>query len=89
MITGMRVCGFIWMTFFVVWMVAALNTKRAAERVNWRRGLAYGIPVVLGYYLMFSSRIDIAWLQYRLLPRSEALDLLGILITLAGMGIAF
>jgi hypothetical protein len=75
MLSGWRVCAYLWMTFFVLWMGAALFTKRAAVRISWQRGLRYGIPVVAGYYLMFSMKLDIAWLQYRLLPRSEALDI--------------
>ena len=85
MITGWRVCAYLWLTFFVLWMVAALFTKRPVERVNWQRGLRYGIPVVIGFYLMFSMKLDISWLQHRILPRSEALDISAILITIVGM----
>jgi protein-S-isoprenylcysteine O-methyltransferase len=66
-------------------MVAALFTKRPVERVNWQHGLRYGIPVVIGFYLMFSMKLDILWLQHRILPRSEALDISAILITIVGM----
>lgn len=89
MITGMRICSFLWMIFFVVWMVAALNTKRAQERISPRRVLKYGIFVILGYSLMFSSALKIPWLQRRLFERSEILDWIGIAITVAGIGFAF
>ena len=85
MITGWRVCSYLWLIFFVLWMVAALFTKRSLERISWQRGLRYGIPVVIGYYLMFSLKLDIPWLQLRILPRSDALDMTAILITIAGM----
>jgi protein-S-isoprenylcysteine O-methyltransferase Ste14 len=85
MITGMRVCSYLWLTFFGLWMVAALFTKRSVERISWQRGLRYGIPVVIGYYLMFSSELDIPWLQHRFLPRSEALDICAIVVTITGM----
>ena len=85
MITGMRVCSFLWLTFFVLWMVAALFTKQSVERISWQRGLRYGIPVVIGYTLMFSMRLDIPWLQYRIWPRSEPLDVAAILLTITGM----
>ena len=74
MITGWRLCSYLWLTFFVLWMVAAVFTKRSAVRISWQRGLRYGIPVVLGYYLMFSLKIDIPWLQHRLFQRSESPD---------------
>jgi len=85
MITGWRVCSYLWLTFFVLWMIAALFTKRSVERISWQRGLRYGIPVVIGYYLMFSLKLDIPWLRDRILPRSESLDIAAILITIAGM----
>jgi protein-S-isoprenylcysteine O-methyltransferase len=85
MITGMRVCAYLWMTFFVLWMVAALFTKRSVERISWQRGLRYGIPVVIGYYLMFSLKVDVPWLQYRILPQSDTLDVSAIIITITGM----
>jgi protein-S-isoprenylcysteine O-methyltransferase Ste14 len=83
MITGMRNCSFLWMTFFVLWMGAALFTKRPEERISWRRTLYYAIPVEL-YYLMFSLRFDIAWLQHRLFQRTDVLDWTAIVITVAG-----
>ena len=85
MITGWRVCSYLWLTFFVLWMVAAVFTKRSAVRISWQRGLRYGIPVVLGYYLMFSLKIDLPWLQHRLFERSESLDISAIVVTIAGM----
>lgn len=88
MITGMRVCSFLWMTFLVFWMAAALFTKRSGERIGLGRALLYGIPVVLGYYLMFSLHFNIPWLQQRLFRRTETLDLVAILITAAGMAVA-
>ena len=83
--TGWRACSYLWLTFFVLWMVAALFTKRSVERISWQRGLRYGIPVVLGCYLMFSLKIDVPWLQHRLFSRSDSLDITAILITITGM----
>jgi len=88
MINGMQVCDYLWLTFFVVWMLAALRTKRAAERVDWRRRLYYSIPVVLAYYCMFSMDLDILWLQKRILPKTPELAVAAIVITLAGMAFA-
>jgi protein-S-isoprenylcysteine O-methyltransferase Ste14 len=85
MITATQICSYLWLTFFLLWMSAAFFTKRTAERISWQRGLRYGIPVVIGYYLMFSLKTRVPWLQYRLLPSSEALDLVAIVITIAGM----
>ncbi len=89
MITGMRICSYLWLLFFVVWMIAALNTKRTQERISPGRVLRYGIFVILGYSLMFSSAFNTPWLQYRLFPRSVALDSIAVCITVAGIAFAF
>jgi len=81
----MRVCSNLWLVFFLSWMLAALRTKRTVERVNWRRGLYYGLPVVLGFYLMFSKNIDVSWLNRRILPHSQELAIAAIVVTVAGL----
>jgi hypothetical protein len=59
MIHGMRICSYLWLAFFALWIVAGLRTKRAVERVDWANRIYYNIPVVLGMYLMF--RFDTTW----------------------------
>ena len=89
MINGMQICSYLWLTFFALWMLAALSTKRAAEKVDWGRRLYYGIPVVLAYYCMFSMDLDIPWLQKRILPKTPELAISAIVITILGMALAF
>jgi protein-S-isoprenylcysteine O-methyltransferase Ste14 len=85
MIDAMRVCSKLWLVFFALWMLAALRTKPTLERVSWRRALYYGIPAVLGYYLMFSRNLNIPWLQHWFVPRTPAVAIIAIVITLAGL----
>jgi protein-S-isoprenylcysteine O-methyltransferase Ste14 len=88
MINGMRVCSYLWLIFYALWMAAALGTKRAVTRVDWGSRLNYYVPVVLGYYLMFGFDYDVAWLQYRFIPRTQAMAITAIVVTLAGMAFA-
>jgi protein-S-isoprenylcysteine O-methyltransferase Ste14 len=88
MINGMQICDYLWLTFFILWILAALSTKRAAETVDWGRRLYYGIPVVLAYYCMFSMDLDIPWLQKRVLPKTPELAIVTIVITIVGMALA-
>lgn len=84
----MQICGYIWLTFWVLWLLAALRTKRAAEKVDLTRRLYYTIPVLLGYYCMFSTGISIPWLQKRILPRTPELAIAAIAITVTGLAFA-
>ena len=88
-INGMQVCSSLWLAFFVVWMIAALRTKRAIERVSLLRRVYYTIPVVLGFCCMFSFDFEILGLQHRFLPRTTAMALSAIVITAAGLAFAF
>jgi protein-S-isoprenylcysteine O-methyltransferase Ste14 len=88
MINGKQICSDLWLAFFVLWMLAALQTKRAARSADLGRRLAYGIPVVLGFSLMFSDRRQIPWLNMRILPRTQELAIAAIALTLAGMAFA-
>ena len=88
MINAKLICDDLWMAFFVVWMLAALRTKRSAQSADWGRRLTYGIPVVLGFSLMFSDRWPAPWLDRRVLPRTQELAIAAIALTLAGMALA-
>ena len=85
---AMQICGDIWLAFFAGWMLAAFWTKRGAERVTSRRQMYYAIPVVLGFTLLLSSRLEIEWLNLRFVPRSAPVQVAGLAITVAGMAFA-
>jgi protein-S-isoprenylcysteine O-methyltransferase Ste14 len=85
---AIEICGDLWLVWFAGWMVASLWTKRAAEHVDLMRQLSYGVPVVLGFGLLFSNRISLAWLSVRLLPHSAVKDLAGVVLTIAGLSFA-
>ena len=88
MINGMQLCSNLWLVFFAVWILAAIGTKRAARRVDWARQISYAVPVVSGFTLLLSSRVEIAVLNRRILPRTEALAIIGIVMTAVGMAFA-
>ena len=83
-----EICGSLWMLFFAGWMLAGLWTKRSAQRVDFGRQMSYAVPVLLGFALLFSKGISLRWLNLRLLPPSEATDISGIALTVAGMAFA-
>ena len=85
---SMQICSDLWLAFWVFWLLAALRTKRATERVDWVQRFYYTLPVAMAYYLMFFMDIDVPWLQHRFLPRTQALAISAIFITFAGMAFA-
>lgn len=83
-----EICGDIWLLFFVLWILAGLRTKRRLQAANLRSRLSYGIPVGIGFALLFSDRWGIPFLESRLLPRTDELGIAAIVITLLGLAFA-
>jgi protein-S-isoprenylcysteine O-methyltransferase Ste14 len=76
-----------WITFYVVWLIAALFTKRTAERTAWRRGWWIWIPVAASMFTfrhtVWSSASAVLWHATPLLGIvADATTLVGLVITL-------
>ena len=78
----------LWTIFAVVWIFGWLRTKRTQERAPLAWRLAYGIPVLVGAYLMISETIPFAPLYSRIIPRSSFLQPLALFLTAAGIAFA-
>ena len=77
----------VWLTFAVVWLVAAFRTKQTQERAPVGSRLAYGIPVLIGAYLLFASN-PVFGLYTHIVPRSTAVESAGLLLTITGIAFA-
>ena len=85
--SAIRICSFLWMGFCVIWLLAGVVTKQVHERTDVASRLLYGAPVILGFYLLFSGRLPLSWLDLRLFSQSELIGILGVSFT--ALGIAF
>lgn len=82
-----NVCMIFWMLFGLVWLMTWAQTKKTQTRAPFRSRLLYGIPVLLGGYLM-STDIRVPWLpSVIVLPNHGRLEAAAVLLT--GAGIAF
>lgn len=87
--SGMTICGYLWAAFFVVWMISALKTKPVQHRETVSSRLSYTIVTFVAFYLVFASDVRPEWLRFHLFPANRALEMLGVVITLAGIALAF
>lgn len=85
---GMNPFLIVWITFAVVWLIAAFRTKQTQERAPVGSRLAYGIPVFIGAYLMFASDPAFGRLYTHIIPRSTAVESVGLFLTIAGIALA-
>jgi protein-S-isoprenylcysteine O-methyltransferase Ste14 len=82
--------GFCWLAFVVVWLLAAANTKRTAERPG--NQLGYRLIWIAAFALLYLSRPGrnaLGPLGTVILPADLALVGFGLVMTIAGLALAF
>ena len=87
--TAAQICDYLWITFCLIWMIAALRTKPTQQRADQAARLAYGIPALAAFLLMFvnSDAVPLFWLAGPMFRRNSVLAAIGVALT--AMGIAF
>ena len=86
--SGMSICGYLWMAFFVLWVVWAVRTKPTQTRESIGSRFSYMIATVAAFYAMFSGDVPLGWLHIRIIPPEPWIEWLGIAITAAGIAFA-
>ena len=74
-----------WTTFAIVWLIAALTTKRSVYRESSVRRLRYVIPLLLGCMLMFKGYRFGAPLNVRVIPRNDVIAVCSAMACFAGV----
>lgn len=78
-----------WGLFFSYWLYAAIRKRKAAKRresVIGRMGQL--LPMAAAYILMFRYASHRGWLGMRFIPRAMEIEVLGAVLTAAGLGMA-
>jgi protein-S-isoprenylcysteine O-methyltransferase Ste14 len=79
----------LWILFGVYWLVSAFKRKKTKQRENWGQRLRYVLPLVVASYLLSRPEAHYGWLGARFVPASDAVGWVGVLLTAAGVAIAF
>lgn len=72
----------------MVWLAASLKTKPVARRQSIAISLGYKIIAFFAAFLLFDSHLPVTLLRLRFRSLSTFLDIVGFVITLAGIGFA-
>ena len=79
----------LWLLFGLYWLVSALKRKKTKQRETVLQRFGYMLPLVLGFYLLNEARPLYGWFQSRFLPVGPLGEWLGVILTAAGIGVAF
>jgi protein-S-isoprenylcysteine O-methyltransferase Ste14 len=86
--SGMSVCGYLWIAFGILWLVWALRGKPTQVRESIGSRFSYVIASVAAFYAMFSGDVPVGWMHTRIIPREPWIEAFGIALTVAGMAFA-
>lgn len=75
-----------WGVFFVVWVLAALFTKRTVYHESGARRLRYMIPIALGCYLVFRGYRFGPPFNIHFIPQTDAILVAAAILCLGGLG---
>jgi protein-S-isoprenylcysteine O-methyltransferase Ste14 len=79
----------LWILFGVYWLVSAFKRKKTKQRESWTQRFPYVLPLVVAFYLLSRPEAHYGWLGARFVPASDAAGWVGVLLTAAGVAIAF
>lgn len=84
----MRVTSLLWAAFAAYWGIAAFRVKQTKAKESWVSRITHLVPMGVGFALLFSNALRRGALARRFLPDHPAIQSLGILLTLGGIGLA-
>jgi protein-S-isoprenylcysteine O-methyltransferase Ste14 len=79
----------LWILFALYWLVSALNRKKTKRRESIVQRLLYILPLLAAFYLLYRYNFGHGWLGTRFVPDTPLMQWLAVLITAAGVAIAF
>lgn len=79
----------LWLLFGVYWLVSALKRKKTKQRETVLQRVGYTLPLALVFYLLYQHQPHYGWLDNRFFPAGPFGEWFGVLLTAAGIGVAF
>jgi protein-S-isoprenylcysteine O-methyltransferase Ste14 len=77
-----------WIVFVAYWLVSALKTRRTVSQESFASRYGILFLEILGFVLLFSDVAGIGVLSHRVVPRTYALVVTGVVLTWIGIAIA-
>ena len=80
--------GLLWLAVFILWAILRLTTKRTVGSHSDARARVLVCLVCLGWLILFNRNLRPGVLGQRFLPISASIDLIGMALTIVGLGFA-
>jgi len=83
---ALEVASWLWMLLLLVWVALWFGMKRAKKLESPLEMLQHGLPVIVGFWLLFGKQAK--WLNDRLWLATPVMLWTGLVLTAAGVGIS-
>jgi protein-S-isoprenylcysteine O-methyltransferase Ste14 len=83
--SGMLICDCLWVAWGAIWLLWAIRNKPTQQRESVSSRLSYTVLTVAAFWAMFSGDVPQGWLRVRLFPASTWTEVLGVVVTAAGL----
>lgn len=78
----------LWVVLWLYWLVSARKLKAVKKRESLQERLEHMVPLVAAYFLLFSTRVPLGWLNERFVRDAQAIGWTGVFLTAAGVAFA-
>ena len=78
-----------WDAFIVVWLLAAIFTKRTVYRESGAQRLGHMIPILIGCYLLFRSYRFPYPFNFRIIPHNDFILIAAAILCVCGVSFCF
>jgi protein-S-isoprenylcysteine O-methyltransferase Ste14 len=87
-ITPFEAARDLWILFALYWLVSALKRKKTKKRESIAHRLAYILPIIVAFYVLYDPRTHWEWLGTYFVPHTLAAQWAGVAVMVFGLGIA-
>jgi len=87
-VSGLLICDYLWVAFYVLWMVWALRTKQVQSKESIKSRIFHRIPTIAAFCLIFLRFPQGWWIQNEVIPDNSWIEVLGVVLAIAGIAFA-
>ena len=78
----------LWILFAVYWLVSALKRKKTKQRESFASRMAYILPIVGVFFVLYNSRVALEWAMKYFVPHTPEVQWAGFAVMVVGLGFA-
>src|ERR1700760_4691704 len=83
-ITPFEAARDLWILFALYWLVSALKRKKTKQRESIPHRLAYILPLIGVFYVLYNPRFHLGWLGAYFVPNTPEVQWAGVAVMVFG-----